>query len=313
AQEVIRRPHVGDPVAQGFVDRVLQGAAAGLDRDHARAEQAHAKDVERLALDVLGAHVHLALEPEQRRGGGGRHAVLAGARLRDHPPLAHPLGQQGLAEHVIDLVRAGMAEVLALEIDARAAALLAEPLGEVERRRPAGVVPEQVGEPALEFSIALRRGPGLLELDQWRHERLGDEAAAEAPEVPARVRKRPRHRAPLASATNRQTMSGSLRPGCASTPEFTSTPYGCAVATARATFSGVRPAERVIRHRSFARSRAIDHSIGWRASPSLQRAALSSKSADACLRYCRNFTVGAHGRMPPSSSEGAASLTVLVT
>ena len=82
--------------------------------------------------------------------------MLAGARLGDHAPLTHPRRQQGLAEHVVDLVRAGVAKVLALEIDARAAALLAEPLGEVERRRPAGVVAEQVGEPALEFSIAPR-------------------------------------------------------------------------------------------------------------------------------------------------------------
>src|SRR5207248_6406720 len=47
------------------------------------------------------------------------------------------------------------------------------------------------------------------------------------------------HRTPLASATKRQTLSGSLRPGCVSTPEFTSTAYGRAVATARPTLSGV--------------------------------------------------------------------------
>src|SRR6185436_2865525 len=199
--------------AQRLVDRVLQGAAARLDRDHARPEQAHAEHVERLALDVLGAHVHLALEPEQRRGGRGRHAVLADAGLGDHPPLVHPRGQERLTEHVVDLVSAGMAEVLALEVDARPAALLAEPLGEVERRRPPGIVLEQAGEAALELAIALRRRPRLLELDQRRHERLGNEAPAEAAEVSVRVRKRPLHLAPLASATNRHTLSGSLRPG----------------------------------------------------------------------------------------------------
>ena len=152
--------------------------------------------------------------------------MLAGAGLGDHPPLVHSRGQERLTEHVVDLVRAGVTEVLALEVDARAAALLAEPLGEVERRRTAGVVLEQAGEAALELAIALGRRPGLLELDQRRHERLGDEAPAEAAEVSARVRKGPLHRAPLASATNRHTLSGSLRPGCASTPEFTSTAYG---------------------------------------------------------------------------------------
>ena len=69
------------------------------------AQQAHAEHVERLAGDVDGAHVDLALEPHQRRRRGGGHAVLAGAGLGDDPGLAHPLGEQRLAEHVVDLVR----------------------------------------------------------------------------------------------------------------------------------------------------------------------------------------------------------------
>src|SRR5262249_12831638 len=218
-----------------------------------------------------------------------------------------------LAQHVVDLVGAGVTEILALEIDARAAALLAEPLGEVEGRGPPGVALEQVAEAALELPVALRRRPGLLELDQRRHQGLGDEAPSEPAEVPIRVRQGLLHRAPLASAMNRHTLSGSLRPGCASTPEFTSTANGCAVATARATFWGVRPAARTMRHRAFPRSRAIDHSIGWRASPSLQRAALSSRSAAACWRYGRYFTLGVNGCIPPSSFDGAGSLIVLIT
>ena len=53
--------------------------------------------------------------PEQRRGGRGGDAVLAGAGLGDEALLAHALGQQRLAEHVVDLVRPGVVEVLALE------------------------------------------------------------------------------------------------------------------------------------------------------------------------------------------------------
>ena len=60
----------------------------------------------------LGAH---------RRGGD---AVHAGAGLGDDARLAHALGQHDLAEHVVHLVRAGVIEVLALEIDFRAAEML---------------------------------------------------------------------------------------------------------------------------------------------------------------------------------------------
>src|SRR5262249_45728540 len=185
---------------------------------------------------------------------------------------------------VVDLVRAGVAEILTLEIDPRAAALLAESRRMVEWRRAAGVVAEQLGETLLELPVALRRTPRPLQLDQRRHECLGDEAAAEASEVAQRVRELRLHRTPFASATKRQTLSGSLRPGCASTPEFTSTPYGRTVATARATFSGVRPAERMMRQRWLAQSRASAHSIASPGSPSLHRAVLSRSRAAARLR-----------------------------
>src|SRR5262249_22548108 len=47
---VVRRLHGRHPVAQRFIDRVLQGRTAALDRNHVRAEQTHPHDVERLAL-----------------------------------------------------------------------------------------------------------------------------------------------------------------------------------------------------------------------------------------------------------------------
>ena len=79
--------------------------------------------------DVFRAHVDVALKPKQRGGGGGGDAVLAGAGLGDDALLAHALGEQRLADGVVDLVRAGVIEVFALEIDLRAA--------ECSVRRPA--------------------------------------------------------------------------------------------------------------------------------------------------------------------------------
>ena len=48
--------------------------------------------------------------------------------------------QQALAEGVVDLVGAGVGEILALEVDLRPAAVLREPGGEAQRRGPAGVI-----------------------------------------------------------------------------------------------------------------------------------------------------------------------------
>lgn len=94
----------GDPVAERLVAGVLEGAAAGAHRDHLGAEHAHPGDVQRLSLGVDLAHVDGAGQAEQGGGGGGGDAVLPGAGLGDQAGLAHPPGEQRLAQHIVDLV-----------------------------------------------------------------------------------------------------------------------------------------------------------------------------------------------------------------
>ena len=117
AEAVVRRLDRAHPVAHRLVDRVAERPRAAGDRADLGAQQLHAEDVGPLAADVLLAHVDDALQAEAGTGGGGGHAVLAGAGLGDDAVLAHPQREQGLAERVVDLVRAGVVEVLALQID----------------------------------------------------------------------------------------------------------------------------------------------------------------------------------------------------
>ena len=140
ADAVERVVHVGDPVAQRLVHRILQRARARLHRDHLGAQHLHADDVGLLPLDVDRAHIDHAFKPEPRAQGRGGDAMLAGAGLGDDALLAHAPRHHDLAEHVVDLVRAGVVELLALEIDFRAAEMLGQPLGEIERRRPADII-----------------------------------------------------------------------------------------------------------------------------------------------------------------------------
>ena len=102
------------PLAHGFGHGVLERGGAGGDGHDRRAEKAHTVDVQRLADGVLLAHEDDALHAHQRRGGGGRHAVLARAGLGDQARFAHLFREQRLTEHVVDLVRAGVVQVLAL-------------------------------------------------------------------------------------------------------------------------------------------------------------------------------------------------------
>ena len=181
------RVDVGDPVAHRLVDGVLEGAAAAGDGDDLGAEQAHPGHVERLPPGVLLAHVDDALEPEQRARGGRGDAVLAGPGLGDDAGLAHPLGQQRLAEHVVDLVGPGVVEVLALEQDRGPAGLGPEARGQRERAGPAGVGALQPVELGGEGRIGLGRGVGRGQLVERLDECLGHEASAVGTEVTAVV------------------------------------------------------------------------------------------------------------------------------
>ena len=135
AQHVVGGLDVRHPVAHRLVDRVLQGGRPGGDAADVGAEGAHPEDVRTLALDVLGAHVHDARQLEQRARGGRRHAVLTGTGLGDDPGLAEAPRQERLAERVVDLVGAGVGEVLALEVQPTASARGGRP-GASPRRGP---------------------------------------------------------------------------------------------------------------------------------------------------------------------------------
>ena len=58
--------------------------------------------------------------------------MLSGAGFGDDAALAHAARQQNLSEGVVDFVRAGVAEVFALEKDARAAGVFGEALGVIQ-------------------------------------------------------------------------------------------------------------------------------------------------------------------------------------
>jgi hypothetical protein len=155
----------------------LRVPAPAVHRPHLGAEHLHAQHVGLLPLDVGRAHEDHAGQPELGADRRGRDAVLAGAGLGDDARLAHALGQQDLAQAVVDLVRAGVVQVLALEVDLRAAIVRGQPLGEIERRRPAGSSSEVI-HLGLERGIGLGGAIGALEIEDQRHQRLGDEAAA---------------------------------------------------------------------------------------------------------------------------------------
>ena len=147
----MRRLDVRDPVADRCARRLLERARAELDGLDRRAEQAHALDVRRLPAHVLGSHVDDALEPEARARSRRRDAVLTGAGLGDDAPLAEAPREDDLAERVVDLVRAGVVQVLALEVEPLARR---EARGERDRGRTPDVRAAELVELRCERGIA---------------------------------------------------------------------------------------------------------------------------------------------------------------
>ena len=187
AEDVVGVPDIRHPVAHGFVDGFFERGLAGGDADDFRSEKTHASDIEGLPLHVHRAHVDRALEAEARGGRGSGDAVLAGTGLRDDAGFPHAAGEEDLADRVVDLVRAGVEEVFALQINFRAAEFFGEPFGKIEGRWASAKIREQPCEFLPEFRILAGGVVFALEVLQRRHERFGNEHASIGAEVAARV------------------------------------------------------------------------------------------------------------------------------
>ena len=173
ANQVVGVMDIGDPVPERLIHGVLQGRRARGHRLNPGTQEVHAEDVGLLALDVHGTHVDHAGQAETGADRGRGHPVLAGAGLGDDPGLAHAHGQEDLAHAVVDLVRARVVELLALEVDLRAPEFLGQALGEVHGARPADIVLEIAIQLGVEGRIGHGKPESGLQLMHQGHEGFG--------------------------------------------------------------------------------------------------------------------------------------------
>jgi len=169
AEHVVGGSDVRHPVPHRFIDSVLQCSASRRHGYDSGAEQFHAKNVQFLAANIFLAHVNIALETQTRADRCSRYAVLAGAGFGNDAFLAHAARKQPLAEAVVDLVSARVIQILALEINLRAAPCFRQPFGEIQRSRPAGIIVEEILKFRVERGIALRLRIGSLEFLERMH------------------------------------------------------------------------------------------------------------------------------------------------
>ena len=114
------------------VDSFFESPETETDRNNIRAEQLHPGDIGCLLDDIDFTHVDVALQSEVGSGSRERDTVLTRAGLGDQLFLAHIFGQQTFAHAVVELVGAGVVEILALEINLRPAQQIGEILAVVD-------------------------------------------------------------------------------------------------------------------------------------------------------------------------------------
>src|ERR1019366_1737267 len=102
--QVVRREHVGCPIAQGFVDRVLERPRSEFHPEH----------VKLLTLHILSPHIDFGFEPQCRTRDSSRYPVLPCSCFSDNACFPHALRKQCLAERIVDLMGAAVSKILAL-------------------------------------------------------------------------------------------------------------------------------------------------------------------------------------------------------
>ena len=88
---------------------------------------------------------------------------------------------------VVDLVRAGVEQVFALEINLRAAEFPRQAFGEIKRRRATAEFAEVIIQLALKLRVLLRAEIFRLQLLQRMHQRLGHVTSAVRTKMALRV------------------------------------------------------------------------------------------------------------------------------
>ena len=113
----------------------------------------------------------------------------AGAGFSDDALLAHALGKQRLADRIVDLVCTGMVEVFALEVNLRAAAMLGQALGVIDRAGAPDVVFQFIGEFGLEFGIIAEMQVLAAQFIDRRDQRFRHVDTAKLSEMPLHIGK----------------------------------------------------------------------------------------------------------------------------
>ena len=109
--------------------------------------------------------------------------MLTGARFCNDPGLAHAARQQYLPQTIVDLVRAGVIELIAFEIDLGAAKVFCQPFGKIQWTRTTGIMGVEIGKFRLIGRVGFGKVPGVLQFKDQGHQGFCYKSTAEYAET----------------------------------------------------------------------------------------------------------------------------------
>ena len=114
--------------------------------------------------------------------------MLARAGFGDDPGLAHAAGKDDLAQHVVDLMRAGVVQLVALHIDLGTTKMRGYPFGKVQRRGSADVMLPQIVHLGPEGRVGLGMFIARLKVEDQRHQGFRHETPTELAKASSLIR-----------------------------------------------------------------------------------------------------------------------------
>src|SRR4051794_20019363 len=113
-----------------------------------------------------------------RTGRCSADAMLPSAGFGDHSALAHAKRKERLAERVVDLMGAGVVQVLALQPDLSTTAFFGNSLREIQRRRSTHIVFQKLGKLGLKGRILTRLVVFHCQFVERAYQRFGNVTSA---------------------------------------------------------------------------------------------------------------------------------------
>mmetsp|Transcript_9355 Transcript_9355/g.20199 ORF Transcript_9355/g.20199 Transcript_9355/m.20199 type:complete len:541 (+) Transcript_9355:716-2338(+) len=141
SNQVVRVSNIGNPIAHGFVDSILQCGLSVVHWDYLCSQCVHSENIQLLAFTIHGTHVDNALQSHLSTNGGGGNSVLTRTSFGNNTGLSNAFGQQSLSNGVVDFVRTSVCQILAFEPNSGATREFGQTVSSVQRCGPANKIP----------------------------------------------------------------------------------------------------------------------------------------------------------------------------